>query len=226
MTELVQEGTGYDIVEGEPPELLGRNLNSGAHLFASATAFFFFAFAFAYFYLRSLNNAGMWRPKNVDPSLAYGTIVMALAVASALLVRVGLQQHRAGRRVEWRRSGALALAAGVASVVVQVIEWTALGFGPADGAYASVFYGWTAFQLLFSIGSLLWLENVLATAWRYRNVASGTPAPGHASGDPHRDAHDIRDPLSLMRPGLEALSFYWGFVAALGVVAWVVLYLV
>jgi len=50
MTELVQEGTGYDIVEGEPPELLGRNLNSGAHLFASATAFFFFAFAFAYFY--------------------------------------------------------------------------------------------------------------------------------------------------------------------------------
>lgn len=226
MTELVQHATGYEIVEGEPPELLGRNLNSGAHLFASATAFFFFAFAFAYFYLRSLNNAHMWRPAHVDPSLAYGTVVMALAVASALLVRVGLQQHRSTNREAWRRSGALALVAGIASVVLQVIEWTALGFGPADGGYASVFYGWTAFQLLFSIGTLLWLENVLATSWRYRNVKSGTPDPGHASGDPHREGHDVSDPLSLIRPGLEALSFYWGFVAGLGVVAWVILYLV
>jgi heme/copper-type cytochrome/quinol oxidase subunit 3 len=226
VTELVHEATGYEIVEGEPPELLGRNLNSGAHLFASATAFFFFAFLFAYFYLRSLNNADMWRPKHVDPSLAYGTIVMALTVASALLVRLGLQQHRAGRRPQWRPSGALAITAGVAAVVLQVVEWTAIGFGPADGGYASVFFGWTAFQLLFSVGTLLWLENVLATSWRYREVTSGTAAPGHASGDPHREGHDIRDPLSLVRPGLESVSFYWGFVAALGVLAWVVLYLV
>ena len=225
MTELAQEATGYEIVEGEPPELLGRNLNSGAHLFASATAFFFLAFVFAYFYLRSLNNAGLWRPKNVDPSLAYGTVVMALTVASALLVRVGLQQHRAGRRDEWRRSGALALVAGLAGVVLQVIEWTSIGFGPADGGYASVFFGWTAFQLLFSVGTLLWLENVVATSWRYRKVATGSPAPGEASGDPHRTGHDIRDPLGTLRPGLESLSFYWGFVAALGVLAWVVLYL-
>ena len=46
-----------------------RNLNSAAHLLASATAFFFLAFVFAYFYLRSLNNAGLWQPKHVDPSL-------------------------------------------------------------------------------------------------------------------------------------------------------------
>jgi heme/copper-type cytochrome/quinol oxidase subunit 3 len=225
MSELAQEATGYEVVEGEPPELLGRNLNSGAHLFASATAFFFLAFVFAYFYLRSLNNAGLWRPKHVDPSLVFGTVVMALTVGSAVLVRLGLEQHRSGRRTEWRRSGALALAAGAAAVVLQVVEWTAAGFGPADGGYASVFFGWTAFQLLFSIGSLLWLENVLATSIRYRRVATGVPGPGEASGDPHRQAHDVADPLSLVRPGLEAVSFYWGFVALLGVLAWVVLYL-
>jgi hypothetical protein len=28
-----------------------------------------------------------------------------------------------------------------------------------------------------------------------------------------------------VRPGLEALSFYWTFLAGLGVLAWVVLYL-
>ena len=59
-------GSDYEIVEGEPPELLGRNLNSAAHLLASATAFFFLAFVFGYFYLRSLNNARLWRPKRVD----------------------------------------------------------------------------------------------------------------------------------------------------------------
>ena len=63
MTELAQHGTGYDVVEGEPPHLLARNLRVGAQLWSSATAFFFFAFLFAYFYLRSLNNAHAWKPK-------------------------------------------------------------------------------------------------------------------------------------------------------------------
>jgi len=225
MSELVHEATDYGVVEGEPPELMGRNLNSAAHLLASATAFFFLAFVFAYFYLRSLNNGGQWRPKGIDPSLAYGTIVMALTVLSALLVRVGLLQHRAERRPQWRRTGALALALGIAALVLQVIEWTAIGFGPADGGYASVFFGWTAFNVLFMFGTLFWLENILATSLRYGKHATGSPPPGEASGDPGRPGHDIMDPLSLVRPGLESLSFYWGFVAALGVLTWIVLYL-
>ena len=51
---LAYEGTGYEVVEAEPPELLGRNLVSASYLLAGATAFFFIAFVFAYFYLRSL----------------------------------------------------------------------------------------------------------------------------------------------------------------------------
>jgi heme/copper-type cytochrome/quinol oxidase subunit 3 len=216
--------TSYEIVEGEPPELLGRNLNSAAHLLASATAFFFLAFVFAYFYLRSLNNAGQWLPKHVTPSQGFGAVVMALTVISAVVLRLGLLDRRRERRSQWRVKGGVALAAGVASVVVQVVEWTSLGFGPADGGYASVFFGWTAFQLLFTVGALFWLENILATSLRYRNDAA--PPPGHASGDADRDAHDIADPLALVLPGLEAASFYWSFVAGLGVLAWIVLYLV
>jgi heme/copper-type cytochrome/quinol oxidase subunit 3 len=216
--------TSYEIAEGEPPELLGRNLNSAAHLLASATAFFFLAFVFAYFYLRSLNNAGQWLPKHVTPSQGFGAVVMALTVISAVVLRLGLLDRRRERRSQWRVKGGVALAAGVASVVVQVVEWTSLGFGPADGGYASVFFGWTAFQLLFTVGALFWLENVLATSWRYRSTTA--PPPGHASGDADRDAHDIADPLALVLPGLEAASFYWSFVAGLGVLAWIVLYLV
>jgi heme/copper-type cytochrome/quinol oxidase subunit 3 len=226
MSELAQPGADYGVVEAEPPELMGRNLNSAAHLLASATAFFFLAFLFAYFYLRSLNNGHMWHPKAVEPSVALGTIVMALTVASALLVRLGLLDHRAGRRPQWRLKGLLALVVGLAAVVLQFVEWVTASFGPADGGYASVFVGWTAFNVLFVLGTLFWLENLLATAYRYRGVVSGAPEPGHASGDAGRLTHDIEDPLSLVRPGLESLSFYWAFLAGLGVIAWVVLYLI
>ena len=112
-----------------------------------------------------------------------------------------------------------------AAVGVQVAEWVTADFGPADGGYASVFVGWTAFGVLFTLGALFWLENLLATAIRYRNVPSGLPGPGEASGDSGRRGHDIADPLSLVRAGLESLSFYWAFLAGIGVLAWVVLYL-
>jgi hypothetical protein len=51
------------------------------------------------------------------------------------------------------------------------------------------------------------------------------PTPGHASGDPGRLAHDIRDPLGLVQSELVALSFYWTFLAGIAVLTWVVLYL-
>jgi heme/copper-type cytochrome/quinol oxidase subunit 3 len=223
---LAYEGTGYEVVEQEPPELLGRNLISAGYLLAGATAFFFVSFLFAYFYLRALNNADMWKPAGVDASVGWGTAVLACYLLSALLVRLGLTDHRALRRDRWRVKGLAALLVGVAGLVVQVIAWTQQGFGPSDGGYASVYFGWTAYLFLFVFGTLLWLEMTLATSLRYRKIETGAPPPGHASGDPHRTAHDIRDPLSLVRAELVGLSFYWTFLAAIAVVTWVVLYLI
>ncbi len=223
---LAYESTGYEVVEEEPPELLGRNLVSASYLLAGATAFFFVAFLFAYFYLRALNNAGMWKPKGIDASIGWGTAVVACYVLSALLVRLGLNDHRAARRNQWRVKGLVALLVGLAGLVLQVIAWKQASFGPADGGYASVYFGWTAFIFLFVLGTLIWLEMTLATSYRYRKVETGAPAPGEASGDPHRMAHDISDPLSLVRAELVGVSFYWTFLAGIAVVTWIVLYLV
>src|SRR5437870_2830806 len=82
--------------------------------------------------------------------------------------------------------------------------------------------GATAFFFLFVLGAMVWLEMCLATSLRYRKIETGAPPPGHASGDPYREAHDIRDPLSLVRAELVGLSFYWTFLAAIAVVTWVV----
>ena len=226
MTQLAASSTDYSVVDEEPPELLGRNLVSAGHLFTSATAFFFLAFVFAYFYLRSLNNADMWLPKHVNAPVGWGTAVMVLTVLSAGLVRLGLADQRAGRRPQWRLKGLLALVLGIASIVVQVVEWTSLDFGPTNGGYASVFFGWTAFSVLYVSGAMFWLETLVATAFRYRNQATPTVPAGEASGDPGRMASDIANPLTVIRPGLEAFSFFWTFLAGLAVVAWIVLYLI
>jgi heme/copper-type cytochrome/quinol oxidase subunit 3 len=222
---LAQHGTGYEIVEGEPPEIMSRNLVSAGYLLAGATAFFFVAFVFAYFYLRSLNSGGMWKPSGVDSSIGWGTAIVACYVVSAVLVRLGLADHRAGNRPAWRLKGLVSLIAGLAGLVLQVIAWTHQGFGPADGGFASVYFGWTAFMFLFVFGTMFWLETTLATSYRYRKTGGDVPA-GHASGDPGRAGHDIRDPVSLVRGELVALSFYWTFLAGIAVLTWVVLYLI
>lgn len=221
---LAYEGADYAVVQEEPPELLGRNLISAGYLMAGATAFFFIAFVFAYFYLRALDNNGMWKPKGIDASVGWGTAIVACYVLSALLVRLGLNDHRALRRDRWRVKGLAALLVGLVALVLQAIGWTHQSFGPADGGYASVYFGWTAFLFLFVLGTLVWLEMTVAMSFRYRKTDAGAP-PGHASGDPHRMAHDIRDPLSLVRAELVALSFYWTFLAAIAVVTWIILYL-
>jgi heme/copper-type cytochrome/quinol oxidase subunit 3 len=208
--QISHEHTGPDRIEEEPPEVMTRNLAAAGYLLAGATAFFFVAFLFGFFYLRSLNNGGMWKPSGVDGSVGWGTAVIACYVVSALLVRLGLADHVAGRHAAWRLKGLLALLAGLAGLVVQVFAWTHEGFGPADGGYASIYFGWTAFLFLFVLGTMFWLETTLATSYRHRNASPDSPAAGN----------------DILRGELVALSFYWIFLAGIAVVAWIVLYLV
>lgn len=228
MSEIqwVDEGHRYDVVEQEHPQLLARNLLSAAHLFASATAMLFLGFFFAYFYLRTLNSNGLWHPKHVEPSLTLGTLSTAAWVAGAIVLWLGVRDRRAERRGQWRVKGIVALVLGLGGVVLQIVAWLVIDFGPADGGYASVYFGWTAFLVLFGVGSLFWLETTVATSIRYRNLLSGPPPAGHGSGDAYRMEHDIADPLSLVPATLEAVGFYWAYFAALVVIAWIVLYLV
>jgi heme/copper-type cytochrome/quinol oxidase subunit 3 len=224
--EWVREGHRYEVVEQEHPRILARNLLSAAHLFASATAMLFLGFFFAYFYLRTLNSNGLFHPKHVEPSMTLGTLSTAAWVAGAIVLWLGVRDRRGDRRTQWRIKGAIALALGLIGIVLQIVAWLVIGFGPADGGYASVYFGWTAFLVLFGVGSLFWLETTLATSIRYRKHAGQTPPAGHGSGDAYRMEHDIADPLSLVPPMLEAVGFYWAYFAALVVIAWIVLYLV
>jgi len=196
----------------EPPEVGARQLYLAGRLLAGSTAFFFLAFVFAYFYLRSLDVDHMWRPKHVNPSQGYGAAILIGLLLSGLLgVLAGRMLGREQR--SWLAAASAALGLGLVVVVLQCLEWSTQGFGPASGAYASVYCGWTAFYTLAILGTLFWLETHVATELRARR----RPA---ASGG------DISEPDRLIKPGLDAAVFYWSFLVALGVLTYIVLYAV
>jgi heme/copper-type cytochrome/quinol oxidase subunit 3 len=195
-------------IELEPPQWQPRALWVGARLLCGAAAFFFISFVFAYFYLRALDTNKDWKIGAVNPSLGLGIAIVLVLIASAAAMRAAATRHDLAVR-----AGAAALVLALLAVVLQVIEWTTLGFGPASGAYASVYVGWTAFYALFALACTYWIETQVATVWRRRKEGVGaTPA-------------QVLTDTEVVAAGLEACSFFWTFYVFLGVVAFVLLYL-
>jgi heme/copper-type cytochrome/quinol oxidase subunit 3 len=194
----------------EPPDVGARTVSVAARLLAGGTTFFFLAFVFAYFYLRSLNQEHKWRPPHINPNQALGAAMIACIVVSALLTIVGGRMMKA-RAQGWAPVTGAALLLGFVAIALQCIEYTRQSFGPTDGAYASVFCAWTGLYLIAVLGAMYWLETQLASELRARR----RPA-----------AHgDIAAPDLLIAPGLDATVFYWTFLASIGVLMYVVLYL-
>jgi heme/copper-type cytochrome/quinol oxidase subunit 3 len=197
----------------EPPEIGARQLYLSARLLAGATAFFFLDFVFAYFYLRSLNQDHAWRPRHIGPEQGLGVAVLIALVLSAGFAIVARRLMARTRR-NWLGAAEFSLLLGLAAIVLQCIEWTTQDFGPASGAYASIYCGWTAFFTLGVLMTLFWLETHVATEVRARR----RPAPSQQG--------DIADPDWLIKPGLDAFVFFWSFLVGIGVLTYVVLYLV
>ena len=187
----------------EPVEWQRRSLWVASRLWCGAVAFFFVSFLFAYFYLRSLNVDGRWRVGDVTPSGGLGVAIMAVFLLSGILLWVG-----ARRPEDTISTGIVSLVLAVLGIVLQFVQYTTLGFGPSSGAYASVFIGWTAMYALGAIWGVYWIETQVATLWRARS----------------NDASD--EDLALVRAGFEACSFFWAFFVGIGVIMYVVLYLV
>jgi heme/copper-type cytochrome/quinol oxidase subunit 3 len=186
--------------EAMQEDAIDANIAVGARLGVAATIFVFFCPCFAYFYLRSLNTAGLWQPAGAHPPQVLGAAITVLFAASAGML---LLAARAAMRRPWRALAACSLALGISGVVLQCVEYATLGFGPMSGGYASVFIGWTALDALVVLGTMAWLETLVAYGWRNRSA-----------------------PADVVRSRIAALAFYWACLAGFAVVMWAVLYLV
>jgi heme/copper-type cytochrome/quinol oxidase subunit 3 len=195
----------------EPPDVGARGLYIAGRLLAGASTFFFLAFLFAYFYLRSLNENHQWHISRVKADQGLGAAIVACVLISAVLAIVAGRQMKAQSR-GWLGPAIGSLALGLAAIALQCIEYTVQHFGPTDGAYASVFCAWTAFFAIAALATMYWLETQIATELRARRE------PAHAHGD-------IEDPDRLIAPALDACVFFWSYLAGLGAIAYVTLYL-
>ena len=178
------------VVESEPPEILGRNLTSAGHLLASATAFFFLAFLFAYFYLRSLNNAHMWRPKGVDPSVGarHGRRGADRRQRAARPARARRPPRRPARSSGGSRA-LLALVVGLAALVAPVRRVGDARLRARRRRLRERLRRLDGVLLpLRARDALLARDAARDLVPLPRQVASGAPEPGEASGDPHRSA--------------------------------------
>jgi heme/copper-type cytochrome/quinol oxidase subunit 3 len=197
-------------IEPEPPTWQLRATWVAVRLWIGSVSFFFVSFLFAYFYLRSIDSNNSWKIGSVNASLGLGLAIAALLALSAIVFRLG-----AMRPSDTFGAGIAALVMAFAAIVLQFIEYTQLDFGASQGGYAAVFFGWTATYAVFGVGCLYWIETQLASLWRARREGLDRPV---REGVPTSD-------IALMRAGIDACSFFWAYYAGVGVVAFIILYL-
>jgi heme/copper-type cytochrome/quinol oxidase subunit 3 len=197
-------------IECESPTAHPRSIWVSARLLSGAITFFFGAFVFAYFYLQALDVNHRWRIGPVHPSQGLGLAIAALYLVGAIDYRLSVK--RSG--LDELTAGILAVLMGLAAVALQFLEYTTLDFGAASGGYAAVFYGWTALYAIVALLGIYWIETQVATLWRMRRP------------DGPRQVLMPQDEETLLRAQVEASSFYWAYFAAIGVLAYFLLYFI
>jgi heme/copper-type cytochrome/quinol oxidase subunit 3 len=188
----------------EPREWAPRSLTAAAKMFCGAIAFFFAAFLFAYFYLRSLDPNNSWTiGKHVSPSGGLGVAILAAYLLSGVFLWLGARSP-----ADQVPMGLAALLLGLVGVALQFVQYSVLGFGPASGGYASVYFGWTATYAVGGLWGAYWIETQVAAIWRARRNGF------------------VEIEESMLDAGLKACSICWSFFVGVGVLMFVVLYLV
>jgi heme/copper-type cytochrome/quinol oxidase subunit 3 len=183
------------------PDLLARNIRVGSRIWAASQAFFFVAFFFAFLYLRALNTNGLWRGwphHHPSPSFAFGVTILICVLASAAAARTAVLLPPES----WRIAAWTALAFALAAVGLQAAQFSSLGFGPTDAAYASVFVGWSGLFALSLLGTCYWIATVVSDVTR------------------------VDTPPDVRAAGVDGVSFVLIVLAGVELVAFILLYIV
>jgi len=192
---------------------------TGSRLMVGVVASGLGAFVFAFFYLRSLNSHGLWYPSGklaTKPSLAEGTVIVALIVVSAALQWAGLSRIKAGGKSTWQTMALVATLLGFAAVVVQIIQLATLPFQPGASGLASVFVGTSAVFAVLVGATMIWLEMLVMRARQIPEISFVEQPPTFT------DAAIVQR----FQASLSAFTLLWNFMAVAAFVLWVLFYLV
>lgn len=197
-------------IQPEPPEWQPRAIWVSGRLLCGTISFFFASFVFAFFYLKALDLNHNWKMGHVVPDGGIGISIAGLFLFSAVIYRLTARRP-AGDSMA---GGMVAVFMGLVAVGLQFFQYTILDFGASQGGYAAVFFGWTATYAIVALMGLYWIEVQVASLWRVRREGK------------MRDIEVPTSETALLLAGIEASSFYWAFFVVIGVLAYILLYLV
>jgi hypothetical protein len=189
---------------------------TGSRLALGGLSFLFGSFVFAYFYLRSLNSSGRWHGSGfIQPSVAEGAAIAALIVVSALINTVVLQRIKAGSKRAWQAGAVVALVLGLAAVAWLIIQLLYLPFPPGSSGYSSVFVGTYPVYLSTVLAVMIWLESLLMRSRAFPAIHFVEQPPTFT------EAFAVQR----FQANLSAFTLVWNYLACVGIVFWILFYL-
>ena len=173
----------------------------GIFLFIASEVMLFGAFFTAYFFVRVVYEAPAWPPEGYHLPVFVAGVNTAILVTSSFTMHWALQSIKRANRAGLIAGLTLTFLLGLTFLLIQIREYTRLGFGPGDLAFGSSFYGLTGLHGAHVFVGL----NLLAYAL-IRSVR------GHFGPATH-------DHLGVEIPGI-----YWHFVDVMWIVVYTTVY--
>jgi len=180
-----------------PREMSGPVM--GMVLFVASEAMFFAAFFGGYFTIKA--NAKVWPPPGV-PHLEIGiaTLLTVILVSSSVVIQLCLRAIRRGKQRLAVTLLGVTIAMGVVFLLLQLYDYSQLGFGVKDGAFGTLFYMMTGIHMAHVFGGVVFLALVFGQAM------GGMVTPSN---------HD----------SLAAGAIYWDFVDVIWILLFTTFYL-
>ncbi len=186
-----------------PEEGLDNRLTiSLSRLMIASGTFLVIPLFVAYAMLSTLNNNGMWLPHGVThPSTFLGLSSVILLVASGLAYLWGYFGLKAGAGGQMSLGASLALLLALVAAICYAFTLNHMGFSFQSGGYASVFFGLTLFYEMCLVALCIFLFGIANRA--RKGLYSAT-----------------------RRAAVAAFAEFWWWFIVVGVLAYLLLYIV
>ena len=128
----------------------------------------------------------------------------------------GERQFRNNETLDWQVAGWTAVLGGLLAIGLQIWQLTSLPFFPGSSGYASCFVAWGAMNIALVLSGTYWIETILAREIRLRRAMM------EDGGAPTSTLPVAR----LLRVNLNGCTYFWGFIALVATLFWVLFYVI
>ena len=189
---------------GPPPANVSSRVDSrllGIYIFIASEIMLFGSFFTALFFARVIVGADVWPPEGFHLPVYLALVNTVILVTSSFTMHWALQSVKRNYRAGLIAGLTLTFLLGLTFLLIQAREYSRIGFGPGDHAFASTFFGLTGLHGAHVFIGLTLLAFALVRAIR-----------GHFGPDAH-------DHLGVEIPGI-----YWHFVDVMWIIVYVTVY--